>query len=86
MAQDAQPLHPVGPQHTGQDPHGRGLARAVGAEQPEHATGFEGEVDAIEHHGVTEGPLEPKDVDDQGTTVARCGRDDLRSQLERHGL
>jgi hypothetical protein len=48
------------PQEGGQDPHGRGLARAVRAEQAEHGALVDRQVDAIEGPDLAlAGPVDP---------------------------
>ena len=63
VAEHAQRLRAVGPQHAGQDADGRRLARAVGAEQPEHAARLELEIDALERRRLAERPGEPDHLD-----------------------
>ena len=58
LLQHVVPEHPgrttVGPEDGGQDPHGGGLAGAVGAEEPEDGAFGHGEADPVEgaHHRV----------------------------------
>jgi hypothetical protein len=53
----------IGPQQRGEHAHRRRLARAVGAEEPEHAAGWGFEVDAVEGADVAEGLREAGHAD-----------------------
>jgi hypothetical protein len=53
----------VGLQEGGEDAHGRRLAGAVGAEEPEHRARLGREVDAAEGVDLSVGLLEARDLD-----------------------
>ena len=44
----------VGAEQGGQDPHGRGLAGPVGAEQPQNAAGYDGQVEVLQGVDIAE--------------------------------
>ena len=55
----------VGAHQGGQDPNGGGLAGAVGAEEPEHGAGWDGQVQVLQGVDLPEGLAQPFGLDRQ---------------------
>jgi hypothetical protein len=63
----------VGPQQRGEDTDGGGLAGAVGAEDPVHRAGWDGQVHAVDRPGRAEGLGQTGGLDGQiGTRIHGC--------------
>ena len=76
-----------GGQQAAQHPERRGLARAVGAQQPEHFAAFDLKSYAFDRVKVTEAPFHPLDFNNGTIAVARsCGTGRLARSGRRAGF